>query len=165
VIAAAPGLAVPLELRARLADLYGAYDAALGDGQYERWPEFFTKTCVYKITSRENYAAGLPVGLIYAESRAMLVDRVAAIRKTTLYAPRIVRNLTAGIVLQSIAGDGMRLAASFAAFQTMLNEASTVFLCGGYYDRVVEEDGALRFAERICVTDATLVPTSLIFPL
>jgi 3-phenylpropionate/cinnamic acid dioxygenase small subunit len=165
VIAAAPGLRASSALRARLADLYGAYDEALGEGQYERWPDFFTAACVYKITSRENYDAGLPIAVIYAESRAMLADRVAAVRNTTLYAPRIVRNLTAGIMLQAIEPDGMRLSASFAVFQTMLNEPSMVFLCGRYYDRVVEDRGALRFAERICVTDATLVPTSLIFPL
>jgi 3-phenylpropionate/cinnamic acid dioxygenase small subunit len=165
VIAAAPGVSASAALRARLADLYGAYDEALAEGQYERWPEFFTEDCVYKITSRENYEAGLPVGLVTAESRAMLTDRVAAIRKTMLYAPRIVRNLTAGILLRAIEADGMRLSASFAVFQTLLNEPAAVFLCGRYYDRVVEEAGALRFAERVCVTDATLVPTSLIFPL
>ena len=165
MIAVAPGLNASSTLRECLADLYGAYDEALGEGQYERWPEFFTETCVYKITSRENYDSGLPIGLVTAESRAMLADRVAAIRKTMLYAPRIVRNLTAGIRLRSIDPDGMRLSASFAVFQTLLNEPSAVFLCGRYYDQVVEVGGELRFAERICVTDATLVPTSLIFPL
>lgn len=165
MIAVAPGLNASSTLRECLADLYGAYDEALGEGQYERWPEFFTETCVYKITSRENYDSGLPIGLVTAESRAMLTDRVAAMRKTMLYAPRIMRNLTAGIVLRAIEADGMRLTASFAVFQTLLNEPSAVFLCGRYYDRVVEDGGELRFAERICVTDATLVPTSLIFPL
>lgn len=165
MIAVAPGLNAPAALRERLADLYGAYDEALGEGVYERWPEFFTEACVYRITSRENYEAGLPIGLVTAESRAMLADRVAAMRKTMLYAPRIMRNMTTGIVLRASAADGMRLSASFAVFQTLLNEPSAVFLCGRYYDRVVEDSGELRFAERICVTDATLVPTSLIFPL
>ncbi|HYM73966.1 MAG TPA: aromatic-ring-hydroxylating dioxygenase subunit beta [Stellaceae bacterium] len=165
MIAVASGLRAPAALRARLADLYGAYDEALAEGQYERWPDFFTETCLYQIIPRENYASGLPVALIHAESRAMLTDRVAALRKTILYAPRIVRNLTGGIMLRSIDADGLRLGASFAVFQTLLNEPSTVFLCGRYYDRVVEESGTLRFAERICVTDATLVPTSLIFPI
>jgi 3-phenylpropionate/cinnamic acid dioxygenase small subunit len=154
-----------MALRARLADLYGAYDEALAEGRYEDWPGFFTEACVYKITARENYDAGLPVGLVYAESRAMLADRVAALRKTMLYAPRLMRNVTGGIVLRAIEADGMRLSASFAVLQTMLNEPSQVFLCGRYYDRVVEDGGALRFAERICVADATLVPTSLIFPI
>jgi 3-phenylpropionate/cinnamic acid dioxygenase small subunit len=165
VIAVAAGVVASVELRAGLADLYGAYDAALAEGQYERWPEFFTETCIYKITARENYDAGLPVGLVYAESRAMLVDRVAAIRNTTLYAPRLMRNLTTGILFQAIEPDGMRVCASFAVFQTMLNEPSSVFLCGRLYDRVVDDGGALRFAERVCVADSTLVPTSLIFPI
>lgn len=165
MIAAAPGLRIATELRVRLGDLYAAYDEALNEGRYEDWPEFFTDACAYRITARENYDAGLPVALIYAESRAMLTDRVAAIRKTMLYAPRVVRNLTTGIVVRAVEADGMRLSASFAVFQTMLNEPSQVFLCGRYYDRVVEKDGELRFAERACVTDATLVPTSLIFPL
>jgi salicylate 5-hydroxylase small subunit len=165
VIAAAPGLDAPPELRARLADLYAAYDDTLGEGDYERWPEFFTETCFYQITARENYEMGLPLGLMQAESRGMLADRIAAIRKTTLYAPRLMRRLVSGIVLRAIAPDGMRLSASFAVFQTMLNEPSAVFLCGRFYDRVVEDAGALRFAERICVTDSTLVPTSLIFPI
>ena len=165
MIAVAPGLRASAALRARLADLYGAYDEALAEGQYERWPEFFTEACLYKIIPRENYDAGLPVALIYAESRAMLTDRVAALRKTILYAPRLVRKLTGGIVLRSLDVDGMRLSASFALFQTLLNEPSTVFLCGRHYDRVVEDAGELRFAERVCVTDATLVPTSLIFPI
>ena len=68
-------------------------------------------------------------------------------------------------LLRALAADGMRLSANFAVFQTLLNGPTTVFLCGRYYDRVVEDAGALRFAERICVTDATLVPTSLIFPI
>jgi salicylate 5-hydroxylase small subunit len=165
VIAVAPGLDVSPALRTRVADLYGAYDEALAEGHYERWPQFFTEACVYKITSRENYEAGLPIGMVGAESRAMLADRVAAMRKTMLYAPRIMRNLTAGIVLRAIDADGMRLSASFAVFQTLINEPSTAFLCGRYYDRVVEDGGELRFAERVCVVDATLVPTSLIFPL
>ena len=70
-----------------------------------------------------------------------------------------------GIVLRSIDAGGMRLSASFAVFQTLLNEPSTVFLCGRYYDRVIDDAGRMRFAERVCVADGTLVPTSLIFPL
>jgi 3-phenylpropionate/cinnamic acid dioxygenase small subunit len=165
LIAAAPGVDASIELRARLADLYAAYDDALGEGDYERWPDFFTESCLYKIIPRESHALGHPIGLMHAESRGMLADRIAAVRKTTLYAPRIVQRLVSGIVLRAVDADGMRLAASFATFQTMLNEPSQIFLCGRIYDRVVDDAGMLRFAERICVTDATLVPTSLIFPI
>ena len=165
MIAAAAGLRVSAELRARLADHYGAYAEALDEGRWEAWPEFFTERCIYKIIPRENYDAGLPIALIFAESRAMLADRVAALRNTLLYAPRIVRALNTGMRLCAIGAGGMCLSSSFAAFQTMLNEPTMVFLTGRTYDRVVDEAGVLRFAERICVTDATLVPTSLIFPI
>jgi salicylate 5-hydroxylase small subunit len=159
------GVAASLELRQRLADLYAGYDAALDEGEYERWPEFFVEAGIYKITPRENYDAGLPVAMIYCESRAMLADRVAAIRETTLYAPRIIRRVMGAPSLLGIEDGMMRLAQSFSLFETMLNETSTVFLCGRCYDRVVDNGGTLKFAERICVTDATNIPLSLIFPI
>jgi 3-phenylpropionate/cinnamic acid dioxygenase small subunit len=162
---AAPGLDAAPDLRLRLADLYAAYDTALDEGELERWPDFFTEQCLYQVLPRENYDAGLFAALIYAESRAMLVDRVVALRETMFFAPRIIRRLTGTICLRSIEPDGMRLNASFALFQTMVNEPSELLACGRYYDRVVEDGGVLRFAERICVTDATSIPNSLIYPI
>lgn len=161
----AVGVSAPAELRLRLADLYAGYDAALDEGAYERWPEFFTETCLYRITSRENHEAGLPVAMVYCESRAMLADRVTALRDTTLYAPRLLRRVMGMPVLVAVAADGIRLQQSFALFETLLNEPSRVFLCGRCYDRVVEAGGTLKFAERVCVSDATLVPVSLVFPI
>src|SRR4051812_3049371 len=96
MIAVARGLSAPLELRARLADLYCACDNALNDGTLERWPELFVDACVYKVIPRENHEAGFPVAVIYCESRDMLIDRVVALRETALYAPRIVRRITSG---------------------------------------------------------------------
>lgn len=46
----------------------------------------------------------------------------------------------------------------------MADQPSELFLCGRYHDRVVEDGGSLRFAERICVYDSTIVPTSLVYP-
>ncbi len=160
----APGVDAPLELRLRLADLYCAYADALDDGELESWPDFFTENCVYKITPRENFEQNLPVALIYCESRDMLFDRVVAIRETTLYVPRLMRHLTGNIRLREIGPEGLRLTASFALFQTMVDRPSELFLCGRYHDRVVDDSGTLRFAERICVYDFTIVPTSLVFP-
>ena len=97
MVAAAPGVEIGLELRARLADLYCAYDDALNDGALERWPELFTETCIYKVIPRENFDQGYPVALIYCESRDMLMDRVVALRETALFAPRIARRITSGI--------------------------------------------------------------------
>ena len=161
---AAPGLDAPFELRARLADLYCAYSDALDDGKLERWPDFFTENCVYKVIPRENFERELPIALIYCESRDMLADRVVALRETALYVPRLVRHLTGNIRLRAIEPQGLRLTASFALFQSMVDQPSELFLCGRYHDKVVEEGAGLRFAERICVYDSTVVPTSLVYP-
>jgi len=164
MIAAAYGLAVDLGLRARLADLYCAYDDALNDGALERWPELFTEACVYKVIPRENFEQGYPVALIYCESRSMLVDRVVALRETALFAPRIARRISSGVCLRAIEPDGLRLTASFAVFQTMQDQPSELFLCGRSQDRVVDDAGTLRFAERLRIYDSTIVPTSLVYP-
>ena len=55
MIAAAPGVDATLALRARLADLYCAYDDVLNDGDLERWPSMFIEAGVYRVTPRENH--------------------------------------------------------------------------------------------------------------
>jgi 3-phenylpropionate/cinnamic acid dioxygenase small subunit len=161
---AAPGIDASAALRMRLADLYCAYADALDEGEFERWPDFFTEDCLYRVVPRENFEQELPIALIYCESRGMLMDRVVAIRETALYAPRTVRHLTGNIRLRDIGADGWRLTASFALFQTMADRPSELFLCGQYHDRVIDEGGQLRFAERVCIYDSTIVPTSLVYP-
>jgi hypothetical protein len=65
--------------RWELEQLFTDYVHCLDADELERWPDFFTEDCFYRITSAENYDAGLPLGLIYATSRDMLKDRVSAL--------------------------------------------------------------------------------------
>ena len=131
MIAAAPGVAAGLDLRSRLADLYCAYDDALNDGALERWPEFFTEACVYKVIPRENIERGFPVALIYCESRDMLADRVVALRETALFAPRIARRLTSGICLRAIDADVLRSSAQASQYSRRCRTSrAELFLCG-----------------------------------
>jgi 3-phenylpropionate/cinnamic acid dioxygenase small subunit len=165
MIAAAPGVAVTSDQRARLADLYCAYDDVLNRGALEDWPALFSDPCLYKIVERASHEQGFPVAVMYCESRGMLMDRVVALRETALFAPRIARRITSGVCLRAVASDAMYLTASFAVFQTMPDQPSALFLCGSCQDRVVDEAGGLRFAERICIYDSTIVPTSLVYPI
>jgi len=162
---AAPGLALSDDLRRRIEDLYCAYADALDEDALESWPDFFTENAVYKVLPLENFERALPLALISAESRAMLADRVVAIRELALYAPRRLRHLTGNIRVRELSADGIRLSANFMLVSTMADMPSELFLAGSYRDRVVEDEGRLRFAERICIYDSTIVPTSLVYPI
>jgi anthranilate 1,2-dioxygenase small subunit len=154
-----------LEFRARIADLYYAYAEVLDDRKFERWPNFFVEDCVYRVTSRDNHERRLPLSEIWCESRRMLEDRVTAIRQTAMYAPRRLRHFIANIRVGSATGDGIPCRANFTLHQTLPDQPTELFLSGEYQDRVVEIEGTLRFAERLCIHDALVVPTSLVFPI
>jgi 3-phenylpropionate/cinnamic acid dioxygenase small subunit len=154
-----------LHLRLELDELYAAYAACLDDGALEDWPGFFTDTCRYEIIPRDNYERGLPLALMRCESRAMLVDRVAALRRSSVYAPRALRHLVSGLRVVTVDGEAIRAQASYAVLQTLSDEETTVFNTGRYLDRLVREHGTLKFQERLCIFDSVLVPGSLVYPI
>jgi 3-phenylpropionate/cinnamic acid dioxygenase small subunit len=155
----------PAELRSILAELYAEYQGCLNEERFEEWPDFFTEHCLYKIVPRENFERGLPLATWLCESRGYLLDRVTAIRKTSVYAPRAIRRLVSGIRLRGWQGDALAVRADYAAFETLLDDVTRVFNVGVYHDRIVFDSGRPRFKEKICVFDSVLVPNSLIFPL
>jgi len=57
-----------------------AYARCIDNGNLEAWPDFFEENCTYKITTADNYTQGLEAGVIFANSRGMLLDRVASLR-------------------------------------------------------------------------------------
>jgi 3-phenylpropionate/cinnamic acid dioxygenase small subunit len=160
--------AVASALRLEIEDLYAEHADCLAEGDLERWPELFTTDCLYRITSRENHERGLPLALVLCESRDGLRDRVMAIRKTAVFRARQMRYLTSGMRLLGVADDGaLACRTSFAVFETLLGEETRVFATGCSLDRVARDgDGnRLRFRERVCVLDSSLVPGSLVYPL
>ena len=92
--------------RLELEQLYTDYAHCLDAGELERWPDFFTEDCFYRITSAENYEAGLPLGLIYATSRNMLRDRVSALREANIYERQTYRHIIGMPALRPGAGHG-----------------------------------------------------------
>jgi len=155
----------PGELRLELEDLYADYAACLDEERFEDWPEFFTDPCLYKIVPRENFERGLPLATWLCESKGYLVDRVTAIRKTAVYAPRYVRRMVSGIRVLGWADAVLEVRASYLALETLQDELTRVFNAGQYRDKLVVEDGRLKFREKLCIFDSILVPNSLIYPL
>ncbi|MGV7246899.1 aromatic-ring-hydroxylating dioxygenase subunit beta, partial [Caballeronia sp. M23-90] len=56
------------------------YVRCIDDGDLAQWPDFFTDSCVYRVTTADNYKRGLTGSMIYAASRGMLIDRIASLR-------------------------------------------------------------------------------------
>ena len=155
----------PHALRLGLEELYAEYAACLDDAELERWPDFFTEDCLYRIVPRENFDRGLPLAILSCESRAGLRDRVKAVRETAVFAPRSLRHLVSGIRIRETRGDRFHVQASYAVFETPSGEETRVFNVGRYLDVVVRDAERLRFAEKICVFDSVLVPGSLVYPI
>lgn len=148
-----------------LAALYAECAAALDDGEYERWPTFFTEDCSYVVTTKENLDRGWSIALLSCESRGMLLDRVFAVQKTLFYMPRVQRRIVSGARLVGAGDGGAHARASVAVFETLVGEHTTLFAAGRSLDVVRYEGDALKFAKRTCVLDSSLVPNSLPFPI
>jgi len=148
-----------------LVTLYQAYAMALDSREYERWPQFFTDPCVYKLQPRENFDRGLPLATMAFESRGMLEDRVYGITETLAHDPYYQRHVVGIPIVRSDDGESIEAEASYAVFRTRQNELSEVFNVGRYVDIVRRTPEGLRFGSRICVFDSELVPTSIIYPI
>lgn len=153
------------ELRLAVEELYAEYAACLDEERFEDWPGFFTDPCLYKIVPRENFERGLPLATWLCESRGYLADRVTAIRKTAVYAPRYVRRMVSGLRVLGWTDAVLEVRASYLAVETLQDELTRVFNAGQYRDKLVVDGGKLRFREKLCIFDSILVPNSLIYPL
>ena len=145
--------------------LYAQYAACLDNEEFERWPDFFTDTCTYKIVSRENFDRGLPLATWLCESKGMLLDRVTAIRRTSMYAPRYMRHIVSGILIKELCDDALIVHANYLVLETLVDALTRVFQTGRYVDTIVGGNGRLQFSEKICVFDSVLVPNTLVYPI
>ena len=118
-----------------------------------------------RIIPRENYDRGLPLAIMRCESKGMLKDRVVAIRDTMMYEPRYMRHMISGIRVTGESPEGIIVEANNAVFETPVDDLTRVFNVGRCLDRIVRDEGQLKFAEKHCVYDSVLVPNSLIYPL
>src|SRR5579862_2433350 len=113
--------------RLELDALYTDYVHCLDDDALEAWPDFFVADCYYRITSAENFEAGLPLGIVYLTSRAMLADRVMALRKANIYEPQRYRHLVSAIKTGEERDGGLAVTANFMVIRTMQDGAMSVF--------------------------------------
>jgi anthranilate 1,2-dioxygenase small subunit len=151
-------------VREAIEDILAAYAEAIDDWQIERWPDFFTEDGTYKIITRESFDAGLPIGIMYCDSRGMMQDRVNALRTANIYEPHSYRHLLGRPRIETDGG-GFAARSNFCVFRVGQDGETVVFATGRYMDRLVRDDGALRFKGRLVVLDSRRVDILLVLPL
>ena len=153
------------ELAARIGRLNTAYAHAIDDDRLEDWPGFFTDDGLYRIVTRENHEAALPLAIVHCAGAAMMRDRVRAMRTANIFEPHSYCHTLGAAEPTGGGGEVHAARTNFIVVRTMHSGAMSVFACGRYLDRIVEQDGTLKFAERVVVCDSRTVDTLLVVPL
>lgn len=150
--------------RFAISDLYADYAAALDERRYDDWLALFAAEASYIVQPRENHDAGLPLATIRLTSRGMIKDRIHGITETLYHAPYYQRHAIGPQRIKPTDA-GWLVEANYLVIRTHSNQPSDIFNAGRYIDTITEEQGALRFAKKLCVFDTELIPNSLIYPI
>ena len=149
----------------RTAELNAAYAAMIDNDRLEAWPDFFVDDCLYKITSAENRKCGYEAGIVYADSRAMLRDRITAMRTANIYERQSYRHIIGLPVIGAAGPEGITAEVPFLVARIMRDGSTDLFATGVYVDKMRDEEGGLRFVERVVVCDSAHFDTLLAIPL
>jgi salicylate 5-hydroxylase small subunit len=148
-----------------LAALNADYASAVDSADWDRWVDFFTEDCQYKVQPRENHERGFPLSTLALLSRGMLKDRVYGIKETLFHDPYYQRHVVGLPRILRREGDVIEAETNYAVFRTKLSQETTVFNVGRYLDRVRITPDGMRFESRTCVYDTEMIPNSLIYPI
>jgi len=156
-----------VELQLTVENLLARYVHAIDDDRLEDWPGFFTENGRYRITTAENYERGLPLSIIYADSRAMLFDRVSALRHANIYEAQRYRHTVSSTIVERVDANTARATSNFQVVRIMHTGESILFASGRYLDRIRlnGEGGQAIFEERVVVLDSRAIDTLLAIPI
>jgi anthranilate 1,2-dioxygenase small subunit len=142
-----------------------AYARCIDNGELEAWPGFFEEDCIYKITTADNHAQALEAGVIFANSRGMLLDRVASLRDANIYERHVYRHFLGQPWIVSQDGGELRSETSFFVARIMRDGTTDVYATGRYIDVYRLNGSSPKLKERIVVCDSSRFDTLLALPL
>jgi len=153
------------EIRRAVENLQARYVAAIDDDRLEDWPAHFTEACRYEIISAENYEKGLPLGLFFADSRAMLRDRVASLRRANIYEAQRYRHIVSSTVILETTLGTVKARSNFLVARIMQDGDMSLFATGRYLDRIDLTGPMPLFAEKLAILDSRRIDTLLALPI
>jgi anthranilate 1,2-dioxygenase small subunit len=156
-------------VRQAIEDLIHAYVHCIDDDALEDWPTLFASQCLYKVVPRENVDLNLPIAIMYCDSQGMLQDRVTAHRKANLFAAHFYRHLVSSIRVTGEDEGVYAVRSNYVVFRTAADAVqygvTEIYSAGAYYDKVVFENGAAKFKEKVVITDTCKISSLLVTPL
>lgn len=152
------------EARFEIEEFNYRYAETLDRFDVDGWVEFFTEDALYHVIARDNHEAGLPLGLIYCEGKAMMKDRAFALLNTEMFAPRYLQLSITNTQVLSIDGPGIRATANYTLIETLVEEPSRVQQVGKYHDVFRRTPDGLLLEERKCIFDSVMIENCLVFP-
>jgi anthranilate 1,2-dioxygenase small subunit len=151
--------------RLAVLDLLAEYGALLDLASYDDWLGLFADECRYQVVPRENWERGLPAALILCDNRAMLEDRIMALREANKYNIHSDRHLIGLPRVLGTDGDALSIEAPFAVYQTDQEGDTRLFATGLYRDRIEVAGGGLKIRDKFILLDSFAVPSLLATPL
>ncbi len=152
-------------LREQLLDFHAGYSRCIAADELEAWPEMFTAECHYRVTTAENEREGHAAGLIYANSRAMLRDRISALRHANIYERQRYRHLTGSPYLLGSDAGSARCETPFLVLRIVQDDATSLYASGVYRDEFARDGERLLLKSRVVVCDSRRVDTLMAIPL
>ena len=153
-----------IQIQLAVENLHARYCHALDEDRLEDWPRFFTEDGRYRIATAENEARGLPLPVLYADSRGMLRDRVASLRHANIYEPQRYRHMVSAIIVTPLEGSRVKSISNFLVIRVMESGETLLFASGRYVDRIVLAPEPL-YEERVVICDSRRFDTLLAIPL
>ena len=153
------------DLLSRIVAVQAAYARTIDDGDLSAWPDFFEEPCTYKITTADNHRQGLEAGVVFANSRAMLVDRVTSLRAANVYERHTYRHFLGPPLIGPHDDRQASSETSFFVLRIMHDGRTDIFASGRYLDRYSLSGSSPKLIERIVVCDSSRFDTLLALPL
>jgi anthranilate 1,2-dioxygenase small subunit len=154
------------ELLQVIMTLQAEYAEIVDSDRLEEWPGLFSLDASYRVLPRENADRGLEICTIFCSSRAMLEDRIVSLRKANIYPIHHYRHiLSIPVIAATEKEEVVQARTSYVVLQTR-NDGNTGIYNAGYYDdRIVWDDGRMRFASKTAIFDTNRVDTLMAKPI
>jgi anthranilate 1,2-dioxygenase small subunit len=149
----------------RIIALQAAYIRCIDNNELEAWPGFFLDQCLYIVTTAENRKNGFPAGIIYADTKGMLIDRIAALREANIYEKQSYRHILGLPNVTRNGGDEAESETPFIVVRIMHDGETSIFATGVYLDTYRASGSELKLAKRVVVCDSSRIDTLMALPL